>query len=80
MSAQVDHLSHQETNEDNCIDLLSLEAIAPDAEMDQHTTHPLLAMVASNDPNTLYYCEVYRHKSRLNIGGHKQMEGIDYDT
>jgi hypothetical protein len=139
LSAQVDHIRHHHSSydNDNGIDLLSLEAISPDAEFDQYTNHPLLAMAASNDPDTLYYHkamkapdrnefmkamydevqsqlannvyslilrslvpqgskvlpavwamrrkrksstgEVYRHKSRLNIGGHKQTEGIDYD-
>jgi hypothetical protein len=139
LSAQVDHIRHHQSScdDNNGIDLLSLEAIATDAEFDQYTNHPLLAMAASNDPDTLYYHEamkapdrkefmkamydevqsqlannvyslilrslvpqgskvlpavwamrrkrksstgeVYRHKSRLNIGGHKQTEGIDYD-
>jgi hypothetical protein len=105
LSAQVDHLRYQQSHDDdNGIDLLSMEAIAPDAEFDPYTQHPLLAMAASNDPDTLHYHEamkasdrkefikamydkvrksstgeVYKHKSRLNIGGHKQTEGIDYD-
>jgi transposase InsO family protein len=137
MSAQVDHLCSQFPLGSTCIDLLSMEAIVPEAEMDQHLQHPLLAMAATNDPDTLYYHEamkapdkeefvksmqeevqgqidskvyspvlrssvpknvkvlpavwamrrkrksstgkVYRYKSRLNIGGHKQQEGIDYD-
>jgi Reverse transcriptase (RNA-dependent DNA polymerase) len=137
MSAQVDHLCASLTQNTACIDLLSMETIVPEAEMDQHLQHPLLAMAATNDPDTLYYHEgmkapdkeefvksmheevqgqidskvyspvlrssvpknvkvfpavwamrrkrksstgkVYRYKSRLNIGGHKQQEGIDYD-
>jgi Reverse transcriptase (RNA-dependent DNA polymerase) len=138
LSAQVDHLRAQPlTDDNNVLDLLSMEAIAPDADFDQYTNHPLLAMAASNDPDTLRYHEamkapdknkfiqamydevkgqldskvysvilrslvpqgvkvlpavwamrrkrksstgeVYKHKSRLNIGGHKQTEGIDYD-
>jgi Reverse transcriptase (RNA-dependent DNA polymerase) len=137
MTAQVDHLCSSMGNSDPCIDLLSLESIVPEAETDQHLQHPLHAMAATNDPDTLYYHEamkapdkeeflksmydevqgqidnkvyspvlrstvpqnikvlpavwimrrkrkastgqVYRRKSRLNIGGHKQQEGIDYD-
>jgi transposase InsO family protein len=138
MSAQVNHLHARDANDDdNCADLFSMEAIAPDADEDQRLQHPLLAMTATNDPDTLYYHEamkandkedfiksmydevqgqiqnkvyspvlrssvpknikilpavwvmrrkrksrtgeVYRYKSRLNIGGHKQQEGIDYD-
>jgi hypothetical protein len=134
MSTQVDHLRLHESTE---IDLFAMEAIAPDADLDQFQTHPLLAMTASNDPDTLRYHEamkaedkeefikamndevqgqinnhvyspvlrssvpkhikvlpavwamrrkrkartgeVYRYKGRLNIGGHKQREGYDYD-
>jgi Reverse transcriptase (RNA-dependent DNA polymerase) len=137
MNAQVGHLCSSLSNSDPCIDILSLEAIVPEAETDQQLQHPLLAMAATNDPDTLYYHEamkapdkeefiqamyeevqeqidnkvyspvlrssvpknikvlpavwamrrkrkastgqVYRRKSRLNIGGHKQQEGIDYD-
>jgi hypothetical protein len=134
MSTQVDQMHIDGNNE---IDLLSMEALAPDADLDPYQQHPLLAMTASNDPDTLYYHEamkasdkeefikamhdevqgqidnkvyapvlrssvpkhvkvlpavwsmkrkrkastgeVYRYKSRLNIGGHKQREGYDYD-
>jgi hypothetical protein len=137
MNAQVDHLLSHVQQDEPYVDLLSLEAIVPEAETDQQLQHPLLAMAATNDPDTLYYHEamkapdkaefiksmheevqgqidnkvyspvlrssvpkhvkvlpavwamrrkrksntgkVYRYKSRLNIGGHKQQEGIDYD-
>jgi hypothetical protein len=134
MSTHVDPLCSNEAGE---VDLLSMEAIAPDADLDHFHIHPLLAMTVSNDPDTLQYHEamkaddkeefvkamqeevqgqidnrvyslvlrssvpkhikvlpavwamrrkrkastgeIYCHKSRLNIGGHKQREGYDYD-
>lgn len=138
MTAQVDAFSGSYDDDyDPSPELFSMAAIAPDAYMDPYNHHPLLAMGATNDPDTLYYHEamkapdkeqflssmndevsgqlankvyrpmlrselpegaivlpsvwamrrkrkastgeIYRYKSRLNIGGHKQREGLDYE-
>ena len=138
MTAQVDAFFIANNDAEAPIqELFSMAAIAPDAYMDQYNYHPLMAMGATNDPDTMYYHEamkaddreqfltsmneevqgqlankvyrpilrsnvpkgsvvlpavwamrrkrkastgeIYRYKSRLNIGGHKQREGLDYE-
>jgi hypothetical protein len=57
--------------------LLSMEAIVPEAEMDQHLQHPLLAMAATNDPDTLYYHEAMKapDKEEFVKSMHEEVQG-----
>jgi hypothetical protein len=68
MNAQVDHLFSQVRHDEPCVDLLSMEAIVPEAETDQQLQHPLLAMAATNDPDTLYYHEAMKAPDKADDG------------